>query len=423
MNLLALVLALSAIAPGHGPYPRIGMYSAVNGRGQPLLRADGTLDQAACREQARWDLVILDAAAPRQRPEILTALRRYNPRIKIYAYVMGAIYWRNPYPALGDTTSDFPWRYWAAVRNTDGILWCRGDRPCEFSNVNVAKPVTMATLAILIAGDITRSGRWDGLFLDVTCPQVHGIVAGEDTVDLARLGFASVAAFEEAWARGHRGFLEALRGLSPPGFPIVGNCGPGGEPIFTGWMRENFPWQNGGPGDDPWNANMLGNWFGQPGYLEDAERYLPPAESWLTWEPAGGDSMSPENLRRARYTNASATLGEGYASLARHEWERRRFWWYPEYAVNRHGRATPNGYWKGWLGAALGPAYPVDSVWRRDFRRGLVLVNPTHYPITIALGGAYRRIRAALPGYDGRRDTVAVLPAGDGLFLLKEKAK
>jgi hypothetical protein len=411
----------AAIAPGHDDYPRLGMYSAIRGNGAPFLRANGSLDTLVCREQARWDLVILDAAAPSRRPDILAALRRYNPGIRVYAYVMGAIYWANPHPALGDTTTDFPWRYWAAVRNTDGILWCRGGRPCGFTNVNVAKPVTMATLAILIAGDITRSGLWDGLFIDVTCPKIHGIVAGEDTVDLARLGFASVAAFEEAWTRSHRGFLEALRGLSPPGFPIVGNCGPGGEPLFNGWMRENFPWQNAGPGDDPWRANMIRNFYGAPGYLTDAERYMPPAASWLTWEPAGGDSTSPENLRRARYTNASATLGEGYASVARHEWERRRFWWAPENAVNQYGRATTNRYWRGWLGAPLGPAYAVDGAWRRDFRRGVVLVNPTNSPIRIRLGGAYRRIRAALPGYDGRRDTAFTLPARDGLFLLKAK--
>jgi len=109
-SMIAVLLAAALLAPGHDIYPRVGMYSAMRGNGVPFLRADGSLDSAVCREQARWDVVVLDAAAPKQRPDIVRTLRAYNPRITLLGYVMGAVYWKNPHPALGDTTTDYPWR-------------------------------------------------------------------------------------------------------------------------------------------------------------------------------------------------------------------------------------------------------------------------------------------------------------------------
>jgi hypothetical protein len=424
MKPLVLVLAAALLAPGHGDFPRVGMYSAMRGNGWPLLRADGSIDSAACREQAKFDHVILDAPPPKLRPEILRTLRHYNPRIKLYAYVMGAIYWRNPRPALGDTTTDFPWRYWARVRDTDGILWCKGNRPCQWMNVNVAKPATMQALADLILTDVVWPGLWDGLFLDVSPARLYGITLSEqDTIDIARLGFASEMAFHAAWEASHRAFTARLRAGSPPGFPIMANWGEARElDLHNGWMIENFPFQNHGPQDDPWTGNMLYNQWRQPGYLVRDTACVRPTLNWIVSNP-GYDSLSAETLRRHRYGLASVTLGNGAHSWCRCESEpRRRFWWFPEYAVNQYGKASTNGYWKGWLGAPLGPARRLASgVWRRDFKRGLVLVNPTNAFATVTPGGAFRRIRASLPGYDGRRDTAFTLPPRDGLFLLRAK--
>jgi len=288
--------------------------------------------------------------------------------------------------------------------------------------VNVARWETMFALADVILENVVRPGLWDGLLIDVTCPGMYGIGSDDQVIDIARLGFATAREFGDAWATGHRTFAGRLRFLSPPGYLIVGNCGQDGEPdLFSGWMRENFPYQNGGPADDPWEANMLGNQWGQRGYLVDDTVYVAPRMSWLVSEP-GYDSLSAETLRRLRYGLGSATLAGGVHSFARNEWERRRFWWFPEYAVNQYGRASTNSYWKGWLGAPLGRGRRLASgVWRRDFKRGLVLVNPTSGPLRVVPGGAWRRIRAALPGYTGARDAAFTLPARDGLFLLRAK--
>jgi hypothetical protein len=415
-----LAAAPGTVAPGYGIYPRVGMYSAMRGNGAPFLRPDGSLDSAVCREQARWDVAVLDAAAPKQRPEIVRALRAYNPRITLLGYVMGAVYWTNPHPALGDTSSDYPWHYWAAVRNTDGVLWNTRGEPWIFCNVNVARGETMNALAGVILEDVVRPGLWDGLLVDVTCPRMYGIGAEDQIIDLARLGFSSVRDFSDAWGHGHRAFAGHLRLLSPSGYFLVGNCGQDGEAdLWSGWMRENFPYQNAGPGDDPWEANMLGNVWGQRGYLADTV-YVAPHMSWLISEP-GYDSTSAETLRRLRFGLGSATLGSGVHSFARNEWDRRRFWWFPEYAVNQYGNASTNPYWKGWLGASLGRCRRLPSgMWRRDFKRGLDLVNPTTSAVRIVPGGYWRRIKAALPGYTGARDTAFTVPARDALFLLRD---
>lgn len=426
--------SVRTIAPGHGDYPRLGFYGAMRGDGNPFLRSDGSLDSAVCREQARFDVVVLDAAAPKLRPDIVRALRHFNPKITLLGYVMGSVYWRNDHPAIGDTSTDYPWRYYQAVRESGGLVWDTNGDVIPYA-VNVSKLTTMVSVADVILADVVRPGLWDGLMIDITCSGAYALLGFGVAVDLARIGFANISELDAACRVAHRAFIERLRAGSPPGYVIVGNCGAGGErDLFSGWMRENFPWQNRSEetNEDGWVANMIGNGWGQPGYLDDDDTYTPPTLNWLVSNRAYGDSLNAENLRRNRYGLGSATLGNGVHSFARDEWElRRRWWWFPEFAVNQYGNATSNPYWKGWLGRDHGRPWRFEGVatstntpvlvWRRDFQRGLDLVNPTGYAVRVVPGGWWRTIRAPLPGYTGARDTAFVVPARDALFLLRAK--
>lgn len=378
-------------------YPRIGMYSAIAGNGYPLLLPDGTINKEAIRKQAKYETVILDVSAPIHRPDILWSLRTVNPKIRIFGYVMGSVYWNNPNPSLGSKEQDFAWKYYSIVDQTDGYLYCING--ISKGNVNVAKQETMLNLADLITTQVTTTELWDGLFLDVTCPQIHGIVSGDCTYDINRMGYTRVEDYEAAWRFNHRNFIERISMNSPPDFPIVGNCGPGGETdLFNGWMRENFPHQNLKVGDDSWIGNMIMNGWGNNGYL--AEQYRN-KESWLVMMPSYGDETNPENHHRVRYGLASATLGEGFFSFARLENDLRRFWWFPEYDID--------------LGQPIEEAHrdiKVPALWVREFTNGLVIVNPTNDFHSIYLHRMYHPPLSAWK-------TAFSIPPNDGLFLLK----
>ena len=64
-------------------------------------------------------------------------------------------------------------------------------------------------------------------------------------------------------------------------------------------------------------------------------------------------------------------------------------------------------------------AFP--DVWRRDFQGGISLVNPTMTPVTVELGGTFRKILGTqAPNVnDGSLVSQVVLPPQDGIILLR----
>lgn len=63
-------------------------------------------------------------------------------------------------------------------------------------------------------------------------------------------------------------------------------------------------------------------------------------------------------------------------------------------STEEYGRIAPGSTWVGFtadLGDAVGPRYRWNGLWRRDFSRGVVLVNdPGAGNVTVSLGGSYR---------------------------------
>jgi hypothetical protein len=357
----------------------IGLYGAVTGTGAPYLRA-GVVDTAICRLTARYSDVILDAGPLLQHPEIARTIRSYNPGIRIWAYVLHGGYWRNPNPADSLKQRDLPWLIWCAIRDSEK----RGEHAVlrntrgRSLGVNFTSQKCMRALADTMVRNVKG---FDGLFLDVSCSEVHGNVAGPDTIDVKRLGWSSVAKFEKEWRKGYLAFMTRLR-ASYSG-PVAGNCGSGATcyGLMNGWMRESFPNQNAGPDDDPWRANMIANQWGQPGVMVQDSLWSAPVTNWITSEPAG---YRPETERRMRFGFGSALLCDhAVFSLARKEWEigndsAWRWLTIPEYWMRIGTRLTrrelPNGLWE-----AL-------------YSDGADVVNPTPRPVSwyAAPGTRYR---------------------------------
>jgi putative glycosyl hydrolase-like family 15 (GHL15) protein len=88
-------------------------------------------------------------------------------------------------------------------------------------------------------------------------------------------------------------------------------------------------------------------------------------------------------------------------------------------AIANDAASRPDAFWKGFdvdLGAALGKRYSAGGVWRRDFMRGVALVNEPGAPTrTVLVGAGYRNL-------DGNARTTVTLAPGAGAVLLRDAA-
>lgn len=355
---------LPAAADG---YPRLGLYGSVIGTGVPFVRGDGSLDTTAIAQVARYDEVILDVnPLTPYRPEIAAALRSRNPDIRILAYVLGHDIW----PAAdADSLHHYPTRYRHIVRDLDGFLYNRvNGQEYPGANVNLARRdsqgrfIVAEALADLMQDAVVSTGEWDGIFFDVYCYTLSWSQDASQQIDYARAGYASLAEFESAWQAGSDTLANRLRRLAGPSVILAGNCaGSAHQGVFNGWMRENFPLQNGGT----WYDNVLSE---PHGYFADEANFVQPAHNWIFSALSGADGTqySSENTRRVRFGLGTAALGGGYGvfgpSDRRVQTAPYHAWWYDEYAVDRTtGRSSASIAHTGWLGAPLGA--PYQMIW------------------------------------------------------------
>ena len=99
-------------------------------------------------------------------------------------------------------------------------------------------------------------------------------------------------------------------------------------------------------------------------------------------------------------------------------------WWYDEYSVTPYpyGRADTTGRYVGWLGEPARPAYQtIEGAWRRDFSKGIVLVNPADTVVVVDLMRPYwKRISGIRDRAvnNGHMDRFQRIRPHDAVFLL-----
>jgi hypothetical protein len=365
--LVALVPAGSRPASAQA-YPRLGLYWSIHRDGQPLLNASGVLDPVVAAQVTRYNQIVVDVdpLSP-YRTDVLQQLHQMRPGIKLMGYVTGHYIWPSNDP---DSLRHYPTRYWRTVRNLNGFLYNRSGALFGLSNsaladVNLAKKngaghyVVAESLAVLFHDVVVKDGFFDGVFIDAYCNGILWAQAPGESIDFVRAGYASQAAFDAGWRAGTDTLASRLRQLSGPTPTLVGNCAVGTKYAwFNGWMRENFPAQNGGT----WYANML-NATG--GYLQDDLHFRAPTDNFIFSGTAYPSlPYNPECLRQLRYGLGSATLGDGYGVFGfvgrvtdlYPYWT----WWYDEYAVDlATGRSSNLASNTGWLGQPRGPYYQM----------------------------------------------------------------
>lgn len=364
----AALAAFSLAAPLAGralaqPYPRLGLYGSVLGGGYPYTKPDFTLDSLEIYRAARYHQIVLDVypISP-YRPDIVQAMRALHPQAKFLAYLLAEDIWLT---GDADSLRHIPTLIRRTVRDLDGFLYDRNTGG-EYNTIaiNLAKKVNGRYVVAEAMADICRdhiiaTGLWDGIFTDIFCHTVSWTQNGTGRViDLTRAGYPSAAALDAAWAEAADTLAARLRRDGGPTFTLVGNCGASSEhAYYNGWMRENFPFQQGGT----WASNMLGD-VSSRGYFKDDQDYVQPSANWIlsASTTAPGSEYQSYNTSRVRFGLGSSSLGEGVHAFAPTKSVNEapyHDWWYDEYGVDlATGRSSELLEHTGWLGQALGPA-------------------------------------------------------------------
>jgi hypothetical protein len=357
-----LVLALATGSARAQSYPRLGLYGSMYGDGYPLWDSTGTVNMVAVSEIARYDEVIIDASPlTPYRPDVTALIRGINPGISMLAYVTGHDIWDANTP---DSTVNFPTRYNHLVRNLGGYLYNKQGTYFSQSRVNIAKRdafgrFTVAeAVADLFNDALVKSGQWNGVFLDVFCNGIGWMESPAESVDYVRAGYSSFASFDAAWKAGTDTLANRLRRIAGPSVILVGNCASGTKYVsFNGWMRENFPYQQGGS----WFSNM---YWDPGGYFADEQHFLAPRHNYIFSAAGAATPYSSDNARKIRLGLATASLGTGFHVFGPSSRLSRPYayhdWWYDEYSVDlTTGNSATDRAHTGWLGQPLGAYYQM----------------------------------------------------------------
>jgi len=428
---LAAVLALATrglgardagaqTANAAAPHPRLGLYAGANGAGFPFIRSNLTVDTALLDSVARFDAVILPASPFTEYwPQVLTGLRARNPNIRLYAYVQADYAW----PSNGlDSLVHIPTLHYHLVRNLHAYLYDRKGNEFRDANIDLAHSNAGGqydvadSMADFFVSRVWNTGLWDGLFFDLFCSGILWDQTASESLDVARAGFPSAAAFDSAWQGGSNELALRLRRKLGSAAMLIGNCGQSQQyNAMNGWMHEAFPEENGGT----WDQNMFRN---PGGYTVDEASFRAPQSDWLSaWPSDVTQPYSLDNMRRARWVLGSASLGDGYGEINPDSLDTATNylqWWYDEYAVDLHtGRSSGLRANTGWLGPALGsytslPTLgPVDAAalnpgfesnllgWNFVTTAGSTWSRDTVFP---AVGAASGHLGVSSPGTSGK---------------------
>lgn len=208
----------------------------------------------------------------------------------------------------------------------------------------------------------------------------------------------------KAWREGYAAWWSRIRELTP-GKWVMGNTdGDLSEPEFRHQLEGAF--LEGLMGKS-WSIATRHGWAALVAHYRAVKANLrePRIVGFNVW----GD---PKDYRFFRYAFATCLLDDGYFSFTDAARGYSSVPWFDEYDV-KLGRAIEPPPTRPWR----------NGVWRRDFERGIVLVNPAPTQREVMLEPGLRRIRGQQdPAWnDGQPVQSLILPGRDGIILVREE--
>lgn len=369
-------------------YPRLANY---------FLK--GEISDKEAEELAKWDVLVLGMEAPFLNPGLIRILKKKNPKIKILAYVSSE---EIPLKAK-DLSKENPWfKLYKQVE--DKNWWLRDDKARALSIWLGTRLINVASdwntyLPEFMHQEVMASGLWDGIFYDVIFDRISWVNNGE--IDINNDGIKDPAyLIDSEWQKGMIKLLSYSRLLEGPGKIIVGNGATNYYDRFlNGRMFENFSAKD-------WAEKMKDYQNFRNGYQPFLAIINSNTENKGGWD----------NFSKLRFGLGSALMGDGYYSFDHGDQDHSQLWWYDEYGVGL-GRPKTEGF----NIFEKNNKEIRESVWRRDFENGLVLVNATSEEKTVDLEGEYEKIKGVqdIKINSGAIVTKVSLAGKDGLVLLR----
>lgn len=359
---------------------------------------------------AQWDMVILGMQAQDTSRSQIERLRRKNPDILIIAYLASA---EVPYANVDVIESENgPWH--ALMSGIDDAWWLReeDDEIVSFWPGNRSlNPTNNSSLAHnkrwntylpeFIDEELMSTDLWDGVFFDSVWDTAAWVNDGD--LDLDRDGTReSGEELDEEWNEGMQTLFRETRRRIGDDAILLGNGGDTYTDYLNGRMFESFPnfWE--------------GRWEGSvPKYFSFMDHGESPHVVMINGDTENTGDF--ENYHDMRFALTSTLLDDGFFSYDWGTQDHSQLWWYDEFNAA--------------IGKPTGAPRRIDAtsqavkagVWRRDFEKGIVLVNSTSKTQRVVLEGGFERIKGSQDPIvnSGQLTTTLTLPADDGIILLK----
>lgn len=361
-----------------------------------------SFDEAAARELAKWDLLILDMETQVTSRPLLAKIRQWNPDIIMLAYITSEEIRRDA--ALG--ASQLRQQLYQQIDPRWFAVNTKGERQSfwpgtDLLNMSVEAPTVGGkkmnkALADFVATKLLSTGLWDGVFYDNAFDGITWFTGPE--IDLNFDGRRD-ANPDLAWREGMKFLYDETRRLTDNKFMIAGN---GTTRAFrdqlNGNMLENFL-------PSAWTATMRTYSFNHDGGPQ-------PRINLINANTA--NRGGPDNYQAMRFGLTSALLADGYYSFDFGDQNHGQLWRYDEYEVDL-GRNN------GAAGALTDGRDFAPAVWQRSFDHGVAVVNSTDRRQAVPLNGEFEKLRGGQAPVvnDGSIVSELTLEGYDGLILLK----
>jgi len=385
------LLTVGASAANSRPFPDTSTRIAVLADQLPGPMSDAQLRFAATHYVGTQKLT-LNLSRP---------LRAINPRFLVLHYHLAM--WQSA-PNVTFITDGNTWANdYPVVTTHESWFWHNGlnQRVASVQDakllMNVADPGFRRYWRDSLVKQV-EDGDYDGVFLDSASPALLQEEASPTDARLAA-DAARGRPFEElgrkSWIGAWQDWIADLNGaLGAKGIPLIPNVGG----LNTTWDNSDY--------------SLAAGVF--------CEGFLDPRFTTADWKAAADQTLrlvrnkivilqnylpSPDEVARRRFLLASYLLVKGTRTYVSY-FASGPFEWYPEWDLD--------------LGAAQKTAVTTDDlfwngVYRRDFERGIVLVNPGTTPVQVNLSAAFKRVEAVGGGavpvdgrMTGRVETVTV---------------
>lgn len=373
-------------------FPRIGNF---------YLRSGTDITNQTIPLLARYDLLVLPAETQIQNPNLFSKLRTANPNIIILAYVPSTSF------------NHYFWKdslHQKLLRGIQNEWWLVSSSGTRISIWPGTEALNLTTpwsnhLARYAAEDILTTGLWDGIMFDEI--DACASCKNNGNIDLDRNGQRdNPSTADSQWQAGVVTLLQETRRLAGPNTIILinGNSAPAYQSYVNGRIFESFP--------TPWEKSGLWQEL-----MESAKNlFTLVRQPQLFFFDSDTNNAGQQKHNDLRFNLGSALLAGAFFGYDFGTEDHGQLWWFDEYNVFL-GQPT---------GAASNIKNPeqnifTPSVWRRDFEKGIVLVNSSEQTERVRLGEDFEKIHGTQDPItnDGAIVSRITVPKEDGLILMR----